>query len=163
MKKIEIMDKEADKVILKWSAGGLIGNLAPPPFDSIAVVSAMAKMGYDIAIIYEDVEFTKDEAWQLAKLVLKAMRSVGFAAKLGTNLLKYIPGVNVWVALFVQPPIVAAMSYTTGQSYKKYYRTIQLTGKKPEDSEMVKFAKSIFKQKLEEAKIELKKKGLIKK
>ena len=152
MKTVEMMDNEADKVILKWSAGGLIGNLAPPPFDTMAVVSAMAKMGYDIAMIYEDVKMDKNELLRLAKIIFKGASSVGLAANIGTSLLKYIPGVNVAVALLIQPPIVMALTYTAGKSYKKYFSTYQRTGKRPDDSELLKIAKSIYKESLKKTK-----------
>lgn len=95
----------------------------------MAVVSAMAKMGYDIAMIYEDVKMDKNELLRLAKIIFKGASSVGLAANIGTSLLKYIPGVNVAVALLIQPPIVMALTYTAGKSYKKYFSTYQRTGK----------------------------------
>lgn len=157
MKDIEMMDKKADKVILKWAAGGLLGNLAPPPFDSLAVIAAMAKMGVDIALIYEDVELSKEEVYRLAKIIFKGVSGVNLAANFGTSLLKYVPGVNVAVALLVQPPMVMALTYAAGKSYKRYYSTVQRTGKKPDDNELVKFAKNIYKENFKAATKKLKK------
>lgn len=122
----------------------------------MAVVTAMAKMGYDIAMIYEDVKRDKNELLRLAKIIFKGASSVSLAANIGTSLFKYVPGVNVVVALLIQPPIVMALTYTAGKSYKKYFSTIQRTGKRPEDSEIVKFAKSIYKEKPQKAKAEIK-------
>lgn len=145
MKTIEMMNQEADKVILKWSAGGLIGNLAPPPFDSIAVVSAMAKMGVDIAKVYE-VDIGWDELKKIAWMIFKGVGAVNLAANFGTSLLKYIPGVNVWVALLIQPPIVAALSYATGKTYKRYFVSVLTRGKGLSEEEIKKIAKQTFKE-----------------
>lgn len=145
MKTLEMMNQEADKVILKWSAGGLIGNLAPPPADTIAVVAAMTKMGVDIAKVY-GVSIGWDELKKIAWMIFKGAGAVNIAANIGTSLFKYIPGVNVLVALLVQPPIVAALSYTTGKTYKKYFISVLTKGKGLSDDEIKKLAKQTFKE-----------------
>jgi hypothetical protein len=40
-----------------------------------------------------------------------------------------MPGVNIWVALLAQPPIVAAIAYSVGCYFKAYYRILKTEGR----------------------------------
>lgn len=121
--RLNTMNEKADKVIATSSLGSLAGNLLPPPFDSMAVGAAIARMGIEIAKAYE-VEVTWDEMKRIGMILAKGLGAVATASYIGTGLFKYVPGVNVWVALLVQPPIVGAMTYAAGQSYKQYFITM---------------------------------------
>lgn len=149
-KTIAEMDREADKLILKWAAGGMLTNLAPPPFDFIGIMAAMTKLGYDVAKIY-DIECEEKTFKKLAWIIFKGVGAVNTAAKIGTSLFYYVPGVNLANALLIQPPLVFALTFTAGKSYKKYFSTIKATGKEPEDSEIKKTAKKIYKEESEKA------------
>lgn len=122
------MDRQADRIIAKWTFGSLAANLLPPPFDVVAVSAAFVRMGQRLAQIYE-VEITSRELRPLAKAMVKGITGVALAAHIGTGLFKYVPGVNIWVALLVQPPIVAAIAYAVGSSFKAYYRILKTEGR----------------------------------
>lgn len=143
MSTLEEKSKKADKLIAGWSLGSLAGNLLPPPFDTMAVCTAVAKMGWEIAKIYE-VDITWGEVKRIAMVLAKGFGAVATASYVGTGLFKYVPGVNIWVALLVQPPIVGAMSYAAGQSYKKYFEIVLSKGKKLTDEEIRQMAESAF-------------------
>lgn len=141
------MNEKADIVIRNWSFGAVFVNLLPPPFDSIAVASAFAKMGYEIAKVYE-VEVTWEKLKQLGKAMYKGFGVVAAASYIGTGLLKYIPGVNVVVALLIQPPIVGIMSYVVGQGYKKYFISL-IKGKELSADEIRKAVEVEFKNEMD--------------
>ena len=115
------MDHRADQVIKNWSFGSLAANLLPPPFDSVLVAAAFARMGATLATVYE-VKVTRREMKGLARAIAKGITGVGLASKVGTDLFKWVPGVNIWVALLIQPPIVAAIGYSVGHAFKNYFR-----------------------------------------
>lgn len=138
------MGEKADIIIIGWSFGALAGNLLPPPFDYMAVGTSIAKMGWEIAKVYE-VDLTWGEIKRIGMILAKGLGAVSTASYIGTGLLKYVPGVNVWVALLMQPPIVGAMSYAAGQSYKKYFEVV-LSGGKMSDEQLKVFAEKAFVQ-----------------
>lgn len=122
------MDHQADLVIAKWSGGALAANLLPPPFDLLAVSATFVRMGQQLARVYE-VRISARELRPLAKAMVKGVTGVELAAHLGTDVFKYVPGVNVAVALLIQPPIVAAIAYSVGTAYKRYYRVLHTEGR----------------------------------
>jgi hypothetical protein len=127
-KSLKEMDKSADKAIMGWSFAALGANLLPPPFDMIAVGGVFAKLGRRLAEIYE-VEIDWSMLFQLGKSIAKGVSTTLSASYIGTGLLKYVPGVNLWVALLVQPPIVAAVAYSAGQAFKSYFHVCISGGK----------------------------------
>ena len=129
------MDRRADRVIVGWTFGGLAANLLPPPFDMIAVSAAFVRMGEKLARVYE-VKITSTELKPLAKAMAKGITGVALAAHIGTGVFKYVPGVNLWVALLIQPPIVAAIAYSVGSSFKAYYRILKTEGRTLSPEEM---------------------------
>lgn len=146
MGSIEEKRKQANKVIAGWSVGSLVGNLLPPPFDLMCVAGAYAKMGWEIAKVY-GVVIDFDELRRIAKVMLKGILAVGAAAHIGTGIFKWVPGVNVAVALLIQPPIVAATSYAVGQGYKQYFE-FRLNGKNLSDEEVREIAEKALKSKI---------------
>jgi uncharacterized protein (DUF697 family) len=126
--RLSAMDRQADRVIGTWTFGSLAANLLPPPFDVVAVSAAFTRMGQRLARVYE-VEITPRELRPLAKAMVKGVTGVALAAHIGTGLFKYVPGVNIWIALLVQPPIVAAIAYSVGSSFKAYYRVLKTEGR----------------------------------
>jgi uncharacterized protein (DUF697 family) len=126
--RLAAMDRQANRVIATWSAGGLVANLLPPPFDAVAVSATFIRMGQQLARIYE-VEITSKELKPLVKAMIKGITGVALAAHIGTGLFKYVPVVNIWVALLIQPPIVAAIAYSVGSSFKDYYRIMKTEGR----------------------------------
>ena len=89
--RLSAMDRQADRIIAKWTFGGLVANLLPPPFDVVAVSAAFVRMGQRLARVYE-VEITPRELRPLAKAMVKGVTGVALAAHIGTGLFKYVPG-----------------------------------------------------------------------
>ena len=135
--------QKADKVIAGWSLGTVAGNLLPPPFDYIVVGTAIAKMGWEIAKVY-GVSPSWDEIKRIGMVLAKGLGAVAAASYVGTSALKWIPGLNIWVALLMQPPIVGAMSYAAGQSYKRYFEIILTEGRNLSNEDLKKIAESAF-------------------
>lgn len=120
---LKTMDTQADAHIKGWSFTALIGNLAPPPFDTIAIGMVFAGMGANLSSIY-GVNRSARELFTIGKSMAKGIGAVAVAGHIGTGMLKWIPGLNIWVALLVQPPLVAAVTYAVGNAFKQYYRVL---------------------------------------
>ena len=141
------MDRQADRVIATWTVGGLVANLLPPPFDVVAVSAAFVRMGQRLARVYE-VDITAKELKPLAKAMTKGITGVALASHIGTGVFKYVPGVNVWVALLIQPPIVAAIAYSVGSSFKAYYRIIKTEGRTLSPEELQKLTRQALRARI---------------
>lgn len=141
------MDRRADRVIAGWTFGGLAANLLPPPFDMIAVSAAFVRMGQKLARVYE-VKITARELRPLGKAMAKGITGVALAAHIGTGVFKYVPGVNIWVALLIQPPIVAAIAYSVGSSFKAYYRVLKTEGRVLSPEEMQKLTTEALRKRI---------------
>lgn len=118
--KLQMMDEQADNAITNWSLTALAANVLPPPFDVMAVGTVFGKMGARLGEIYE-VQVSWPVIESIGKSMAKGVGAVLTASYIGTGLLKYIPGVNIWVALLIQPPMVAAVSYSVGKAFKQYF------------------------------------------
>lgn len=141
------MDEKADQIIRNWSLGALAANLLPPPFDCIAVGAAFARMGARLGEIYgEKVSWSALK--KIGKAMAKGVLAVVGAGYVGTGLLKYIPGVNVWIALLVQPPLVAAVAWSVGSAFKQYYHVKISDGRHLTAEEMQQLAEAALNQKL---------------
>lgn len=125
--KLREMDQEADRTIANWSFAGLVANLAPPPFDLVAVAAVFARMGLRLGNIY-GVETDWATVRTIGTSIVTGMGAVLGAAYVATGLLKWIPGVSLWAALLVQPPMVGAIAYAAGHAFKEYFRA-QLEGR----------------------------------
>ena len=66
----------------------------------------------------------------------------------GTDLFKYVPGVNVGVALLIQPPIVAAIAYSVGSAFKSYYRVLVAEGRALSQAELQKLAADALRKRI---------------
>ena len=121
VERLREMDRKADSVIRRWSFGSLAANLLPPPFDTVMVAAAFARMGERIGAAYE-MKLTRRELKAVSRALLAGTSGVVLASKIGTDLFKFVPGVNIWVALLIQPPIVGAIGYSVGQGFKSYYQ-----------------------------------------
>ncbi len=144
---VRIMDEKADEIISGWTFGALAANLLPPPFDTIAVGAVFAKLGAAIGEVY-GVNLSWDTLVDMGKAIATGVGSVGTASYVGTGLLKYVPGVNIWVALLVQPPMVAAVAYAAGNSFKDYYRFRITQGRDLTREQMQERAKAYFRNNL---------------
>ena len=100
-------------------------------------------MGLKIAEIY-NADITWSEIKRIGMLLAKGLGAVAAASYAGTSLLKYVPGVNIWVALLMQPPLVGAMTYAAGHSYKTYFEIVLTKGRKLTDDELKKLAEQAF-------------------
>jgi hypothetical protein len=154
------MDEAADAAIANWSWASLAANLLPPPFDSIAVTATFAKMGARLAEIY-DVPVSKaamknlgaSTAKGIGSVIASASKGVGagsvvVSSYVGIGLLKYVPGVNIWVALLIQPPLVAAVSYSIGSAFKRYYHVRITEGRDLSGDEVCQLVVSYLREKL---------------
>jgi len=146
-KNLKEMDELAAKVIAGWSFAALGANLLPPPLDVIAVGAVFAKMGKRLAEIYE-VPMSWSMLVKLGRSIAKGVGTVLTASYIGTGLLKYVPGVNLWVALLIQPPIVAAVSYSAGQAFKRYFHICLSGGKDLTPDEIQDLAEDALRQRL---------------
>ncbi len=141
------MDQQADEAIANWSFAALAANLLPPPFDMMLVGTVFAKMGARLAEIY-GVKVSWPVLKSIGMSMAKGVGTVLTAGYIGTGLLKYVPGVNVWVALLVQPPIVAAVAYSTGNAFKKYFHTTLTEGRDLTPEEVRELAEMALREKL---------------
>ena len=92
-------------------------------------------MGYDLSKVYE-IPMSMSELKPMGKTIAKAIAGVSLAAWVGTGIFKWIPGVNIWVALLLQPPIVAAIAYSAGTAFKQYYHFRITNGRDLTDEEL---------------------------
>lgn len=144
---VQRMDQKADEIIGGWTFGALVANFLPPPFDTIAVAVVFAKLGAAIGEVY-GVTLSWDTLMDMGKAIAAGVGSVATAAYVGTSLFKYIPGVNIWVALLVQPPVVAAIAYAAGNSFKDYYRLRITEGRDLTPEQIREMAKSHFRNQI---------------
>jgi hypothetical protein len=144
---LQAMDEQADKIIGRWSFAALGANILPPPFDMIAVGSVFAGMGSRIASIY-GVQINRTVLRDLGVAIAKGCGAVLAGYYVGTGLLKYIPGMNVWVALLVQPPVVGAVAYAAGHAFKQYYHGVITEGRELTAAEVGELAKKVLDEKL---------------
>ena len=143
---LQEMDKKADKIIKGWTFGALVANLLPPPFDYMAVGASFAKMEVSLGEIYE-IPISTDVLKSIGNAIAKGVGIVAGASYVGSGLFKYIPGVNLYVALLVQPPIVAAIAYSAGKAFKDYYH-IKRSGGELTPEEMRKITENALKERL---------------
>lgn len=145
--KLNKMDEEADKVIAGWTMGAFCANLLPPPFDVIAIATVFAKMGSRLGEIYE-VKVSYNVMKSLAMGITKGIGGWLAAYAAGSELLKWIPGLNVWIALLIQPPIVAAVAYSAGNAFKEYFHVHISGGKDLTPEQLQKLAEESLRNKL---------------
>jgi uncharacterized protein (DUF697 family) len=145
--RLKDMDTQADEAIANWSFAALAGNLLPPPFDMIAVGAVFAKMGARLAEIYE-VPVSWSVLKTLGKSIGKGVGAVLGASYIGSGLFKYIPGVNIWMALLIQPPIVAYVAYSAGEAFKRYFRLRITEGRDLTPEEIRELAEAALHEKL---------------
>lgn len=141
------MDERADTIIRNWSFGALAANLLPPPFDYIAVGASFARMGARLGEVYGE-KISWPILKKIGKAIAKGVGAVIGASYIGTGLLKYVPGVNFWVALLVQPPLVAAVAWSAGSAFKQYYHVKLSDGRDLSPEEMRDLAESALNAKL---------------
>lgn len=144
---VQQMDAKADKIIAGWSFGALAANLLPPPFDTMAVGAVFAKLGAALGSVY-GVTLSWDALVDIGKAIATGIGGVVTASWVGTGLFKYIPGVNLWVALLIQPPMVAALAYAAGNVFKEYYRIHITEGRDLTPEQIKKMAKAHFRSKI---------------
>jgi len=102
----------------------------------MAVSAVFAKLGATIGNVY-GVSLSWDALVDISKVIATGVGSVAVASLAGTSLLKWFPGINIWVALLIQPPIVAAIAYSAGNTFKNYYR-VHITEGRDQTLEQIK-------------------------
>jgi uncharacterized protein (DUF697 family) len=143
---LQEMDKQADKIIGRWSFAALGANVLPPPLDMVVVGAVFASMGRHIAKIY-GVPMTRLLLRDLGVAIAKGISGV-LAGYVGMGLLKWVPGVNIWVAVLVQPPLVGAVAYAAGHAFKQYYHAVITEGRPLTTAEVGELAKKVLDEKL---------------
>ncbi len=147
MQTLTTMDQRADKIIAGWTFGAVAANLLPPPFDYLAVGAAFARMGSKLGEVY-DISISWAVLKSIGKAIAKGVSGVVAGSYIGTGLLKYVPGVNLWVALLIQPPIVGAIAYSAGKAFKEYYHMKRSGGQDLTPEQMRKLTEDALKQRL---------------
>jgi uncharacterized protein (DUF697 family) len=145
---LQTMDEQADKIIANWSLAALAGNLLPPPFDMAAVSAVFARMGSRLSHVY-GVQMRWPVLKNLGKAIGQGIGAVLTASYFGTSMFKYVPGVNIWVALLVQPPMVGAVTYASGHAFKEYYRAMIIEGRSLTSEEVRELAKNAIRERLD--------------
>jgi hypothetical protein len=146
-KQLASMDQQADEAIGNWTLGALAANLLPPPFDMMAVGTVFGKMGARLANIYE-VKVSWPVLKTLGMSMAKGVGAVLTASYIGSSIFKYIPGVNLWVALLVQPPMVAYIANSVGGAFKQYFRLRITEGRDLTPDEIRELAESALRERL---------------
>ncbi len=144
------MDSLADKVIAGSVVGTMIAYIPPPPFDIIAVSSALAGLGAGLAKVYE-VEINATLLKTLGKAMARGMFGVlkAYAVVFGIGeVLKWIPG-GVIIAYLTQYPVIGWITYSTGEAFKQYFRTIKTEGRMLTPEEVKKLAEDALRQRLD--------------
>ncbi|GAB7106616.1 hypothetical protein JCM4814A_49300 [Streptomyces phaeofaciens JCM 4814] len=149
-RRLKESDRRADRIGRRFSIGAGAANLLPPPMDAIMVGATFARMGQQMAKAY-DVEIS----WQVLRTAGIAMAE-GIAAVAGamwggTALLKAVPTMSVWVALLIQPPLVAAIAYSVATTWKYYFHVVCAGGRGPDNAELREFVTIALRGRLHQA------------
>lgn len=118
------MDQQADEAIANWSLGTVMVNLLPPPLVQKALGKVVYEIGEDLSAIYKvekNPPLFKDIAGAVASNLTAAYRSEPMVTQSHLDQLKYIPGINIWVGLVMQPHTATAMTRSVGDAYKQFF------------------------------------------
>jgi len=140
-------DMKADRIIKRFALTAGAFNLLPPPFDTLTVGATFARMGQQMADAY-DVKLTWNVLRTSGIAMAEGIGAVAGGVWAGNTLLKLIPGVNVWVALLIQPPLVGAMAYSVGNTWKYVFHSICAGGKGPDNAEIREIVSINFRNRL---------------
>jgi uncharacterized protein (DUF697 family) len=128
-------DARADVIIRRFSLTAGAVNILPPPLDMLAVGSTFARMGQQMARAY-DASLNREVLRTAGLAMAEGVAAVAGGVYVGNSLLKFVPGVNIWVALLVQPPLVGAIAYAVGNTWKYFFRVVSAGGKGPDNAEL---------------------------
>lgn len=121
---LQKMDEQADEAVAKWSMGALVVNMLPPPFNLKAMSKVIVEISEDLSEIYQvekDHLLFKDMAGTMARNLREACKAEPEVTQTKLDPLKYIPGVNIWVAVMMQPHTVEAVTHSVGHAFKQYF------------------------------------------
>jgi uncharacterized protein (DUF697 family) len=152
--KLRRSDEEADRIAMRFSLGAGAANLLPPPLDTMAVASALALMGSRMAKAYGvkiNREVLRTAGISMAQGVLAPIG----ASWGGTELLKAVPGMSVWVGLLIQPPIVAAITYAAAETWKYYFHVVSAGGRGPDNAGLREFIRLTLSNRIRQVKVTL--------
>jgi uncharacterized protein (DUF697 family)/energy-coupling factor transporter ATP-binding protein EcfA2 len=141
--KLRKSDEAADRIAKRFSWGAGAANLLPPPLDVMAVGSTFALMGRQIATAY-GVKIDRQVLRTAGISMAGGMTGVVGVGWGGTELIKAVPGMSVWVGLLIQPPIVAAIAYAVAATWKYYFHVVSAGGLGPDNAEMREFVKLTY-------------------
>jgi uncharacterized protein (DUF697 family) len=152
--KLRRSDEEADRIARRFSLGAGAANLLPPPLDTMAVASTLALMGRRMAKAYGvkiNREVFRTAGISMAQGVLAPIS----ASWGGTELLKAVPGMSVWVGLLVQPPIVAAITYAAAETWKYYFHVVSAGGRGPDNAGLREFIRLTLSNRIRQVKAKI--------
>jgi uncharacterized protein (DUF697 family) len=145
--KLRRSDQEADRIAKRFSLGAGAANLLPPPLDTMAVASTFALMGRRIAKAY-GVKIDRQVLGTAGMAMAQGVLAGAGASWGGTELLKAVPGMSVWVGLLIQPPIVAAIAYAAAETWKYYFHVVSAGGRGPDNAELREFVRLTFRNRI---------------
>jgi uncharacterized protein (DUF697 family) len=114
-------DAQADEAIANWSLGAVVANILPPPFAEKALKVVFGKIVEDLSHIYGKEAPQPQEVGSVTRGVIQYCKSEEGSDQNGRDHLKYIPGVNVWMALAIQPQTMSAAAHSVGEAFKQYF------------------------------------------
>lgn len=117
------MDAYADRVISNWSVGAVAANILPGRFSEKALGNVFNKVVVDLSNVYERKENlpASQEIGDMTQELIKVCKT-GQGSK--NDYLKYVPGVNIWMALVIEPEVVTAMTESVGTAFKQYFHAL---------------------------------------
>lgn len=146
---LEEMDKKADEAISNSSFGAFAASILPRPFDRFALEAIISTVGVRLARIYE-VENNQPDSDNLKDIGGSIARGIkgGLPDRQATNgMLKYIPGVNIWLTSVAQPEVITALTHSVGTTFKEYFHS-QLVNHPLTCDEVNKLAEKTFRNRL---------------
>lgn len=144
------MDACADEAISNWSIGAVAANILPPPFAEKALGTVFTKVVEDLSNIYErkgDLPRSQDIG-NITRELIEVWKDEQNGKTAYNSYLKYIPGINIWFALVMQPEMVTAITESVGDAFKKYFHALLESSDLPME-EVTKIAKDSLREKLQ--------------
>ena len=122
---LERMDAQAERAIANRSLSALMVNMLPPPLVQRGLGRVVFEIGEDLSKIYDVEKNTplfRDTAVAVVGDLTRAYKSQPDDSQSYLEQLKYIPGVNIWVGMMMQPHTATAVARSVGDAFKEFFR-----------------------------------------
>ena len=147
--RLEAMDAYADRVISNWSVGAVAANILPRRFSDRALENVFNKVVMDLSNVYERQE-NLPGSQEIVKMTHELIQVCKAGQGSKNDYLKYVPGVNIWMALVIETEVVTAMTESVGNAFKQYFHALWSNEQVPMAMEQVEtIAKKSLYQKLQ--------------